>query len=351
MKYLILLGLLAAALAGDSFISFSRQFNKSYKTVEEYEARKAIFQKNLEEMTEHNKRYAAGEISWWKKVHVDMDLTPEEFLAKRAGGIPKLDSKSVVTDTLDERIQAKLKAMGPAPKEVDWVAAGKVSSVKNQGGCGSCAAFSVIGSVESCYMIKGDMANDLSEQHILDCAYNHFVNDESGSWGAFGCDGAWPNAYMDWLQQGEYNQEETAYPYTSGWTLTHGACNPSSSGFHSASQVTGMHNKWYMAEMEMEALVAINPVSASLQATGNWGGYGGGVLDDWQCCNTADDPSCVYQANHAILVVGYGTQGGQDYWLIKNSWDTTWGDKGFLKLKKGTGHCAVGTVHQTIPVC
>ena len=83
----------------------------------------------------------------------------------------------------------------------------------------------MIGAIESCYAINHDhMDDDLSEQHILDCAYNHFIADESGNWGAFGCEGAWPNAYVDWLMGGEMNQEEAAYPYTSGKTGEVGSC-------------------------------------------------------------------------------------------------------------------------------
>merc|ERR1712180_237569 len=55
--------------------------------------------------------------------------------------------------------------------------------------------------------------------------------------------------------------------------------------------------------------------------------------------------------NHAVLVVGYGRQSGQDYWLIKNSWGRSWGENGFVKVKKGTGHCGVGSLHQTVPTC
>lgn len=308
---------------------------------------------NYEKMVEHNKRYALGEITWWQKVHEDMDLTTQEWMDKRTGGLPQYDNTTKFTDTLDERIVAKLKAMGPAPKDVNWVTQGKVSSVKDQGQCGSCAAFSAIGAIESCYMIKGDMANDLSEQHILDCAYNHYVNDESGSWGAFGCDGAWPNAYIDWLQGSEYNQEEGAYPYKSGSSGQIGSCRPSQNGYHTTNYVTGMYNRWYTNELSMEGVVALNPVSSSVYASGNWGGYGGGVMVDSQCCDAAYDSSCVYGLNHAILVVGYGhdSSSGLDYWLIKNSWNTWWGDNGFMKLKKGTGHCGVGSLHQTIPQC
>merc|ERR1712168_1716383 len=193
------------------------------------------------------------------------------------------------------------------PREFNWVDQGGVSSVKNQAQCGSCAAFAAVGAIESCTKITvGNMADDLSEQHLLDCAYNHVFTDGSGSWGCYGCDGAWPQGYIDWItDENSYNQEESAYPYTSGRTGDVTSCRPSSSG---------------------------------------WSYYNGGVLDSRQCCNAASDSSSIYNLNHAVLVVGYGRQSGQDYWLIKNSWGRSWGENGFVKVKKGTGHCGVGSL-------
>jgi C1A family cysteine protease len=114
-----------------------------------------------------------------------------------------------------------------------------------------------------------------------------------------------------------------------------------------------MYNKWYTEENEMETVMMTNPVVTSLEATHNWGGYSHGVLDDHSCCEQNTNPNCRWKLNHAILVVGYGTDAdsGLDYWLIKNSWGSSWGEEGFLKLKRGTGHCGVGTLHQTIPYC
>jgi len=357
MRFLVLLSLLGAALAASehqAFLGFAKDFGKSYKSLEDYTHRRAIFDYNYKKMVEHNKRYEAGQVSWWMKVHEDMDLSQEEWMAKRTGGLPAYDNTTIFEDSLDERIINKMKKLAPAPRNFDWISQGKVSSVKNQAQCGSCAAFSVIGAVESCFNIQnGDAVDDLSEQHILDCAYNHYVNDEAGSWGAFGCDGAWPNAYVDWLMAGYYNQEERSYPYVSGGTGSVYSCNPNQNGYHMNTRVTGMYNRWYPNESEMENVILTNPVSTSVSATGNWGGYGGGVLDDPACCDAAYDSNCVYNLNHAILVVGYGhdSSSGMDYWIIKNSWGSRWGDGGFMKLKKGTGHCGVGSLHQTVPYC
>jgi len=314
--------------------------------------------RNYESVMEHNKRYEAKEVSWFKKIHADSDLTLEEWKNKRlSSGIPHVDENTKVVDSLDARIQSKLDAMKGQSRlrEFDWVSQGAVSSVKDQGRCGSCAAFSAVGSIESCFKIQGgSMNDDLSEQHLLDCGYNHEYIDDEGSWGADGCDGAWPQAYYDWIENnGQFLMEEDFYRYVSGYNGENFQCNPRDDGFFSEMKMTGMWNKWYTNEQDMENVVQINPVSTSVQATTTWYDYAGGVLDDPQCCDAAYDSECVYNLNHAILVVGYGYDdySGEYYWLIKNSWADWWGDQGFLKLKKGTGHCGVGSLHQTIPQC
>merc|ERR1712055_756220 len=183
----------------------------------EYELRRSIFMSNYNQMLEHNKRYAAGEVTWWAKVHPDMDLTEEEWSAKRLGGLPALDPNTKASQSkVHPSVTAKLSQLGDNPEEFNWVTKGMVSSVKDQGQCGSCAAFSAIGAIESCYLIQSDEMNvDLSEQHIVDCAYGHTYNDESGSWGASGCNGAWPITYIDWLSR-RNNQDEAGYKYTYG---------------------------------------------------------------------------------------------------------------------------------------
>lgn len=342
------------ALASDeAFEGFTKTFGKAYRNDGEMLKRRAIFKQNYAAMEEHNKRFEAGLESWNQGVHEDMDLSAEEWMTKRTGGLPPMDENAIPLDNLSTEVLEKLNNLGPAPREFNWISQGGVSSVKNQAQCGSCAAFAALGAIESCSKIQtGTMANDLSEQHLLDCAYNHVVNDGSGSWGAYGCDGAWPQAYLDWIK-GNYDQEESFYPYTSGSSGHTGACRPNANGYNKHFRVTGYHNTWYTHENDMQNMVQINPVVSSVQATNNWSSYRGGVLNDHSCCNAATDPQCTHKLNHAILVVGYGhdSASGLDYWLIKNSWGTSWGENGFLKLKRGTGHCGIGCMHQTIPTC
>jgi len=183
---------LASASVGDfqAFMNFAKDFGKTYQP-EEIKLRSQIFEENMKKIVEHNKRYSAGEVTWWMKVYEDMDLTTEEFLHKRTG-LPSVGADFKPVNQISPVIQEKLANQPPPPREWNWVTQGKVSSVKNQAQCGSCAAFAALATIESCFMINNDMANDLSEQHLLDCAYGHYAVDADGSWGAFGCDGAGP---------------------------------------------------------------------------------------------------------------------------------------------------------------
>jgi len=342
-----------------AFQQFISDHAKQYSTEEELYFRRSVFMNNYEQILEHNARYEAGQVSWWKKVNPDMDLTQQEFEQKRLVQFPTNSSSAPHSNHLDARILAKLVQLDDdIPEEFDWVSQGKVTHAKDQNQCGSCAAFAALGAVESCFKIAeedGDYNYDLSEQHILDCAYGHTYIDEDGQpWSAFGCMGAWPQAYFDYLNKvGQLTQKEAGYPYMSGSTNMVYDCNPIDNNYNKRAHVTGQHNVWFPAEEDMKKMVLINPVATAVRATWNWSSYGGGLLEDYLCCDAAFDEYCVNRMTHEVLVVGYGhdEDEGLDYWLIKNSWGRNWGENGFVRLKRGTGHCGVGSHHQNIPVC
>ena len=80
-------------------------------------------------------------------------------------------------------------------------------------------------------------------------------------------------------------------------------------------------------------------------------GYSFGVYDDERCCKAAENDYCRWHVNHAVLVVGYGTENGKDYWLIKNSWGTHWGDEAYMKIRRGVGLCGIGMNVNILPTC
>jgi len=349
---ILICSLLGLTVARDPFLQFAKEHGKQYKSRAELTLRRSIFQANYDDMMAHNARFDAGEESWTRKVTPFYDHTYEEFAAIMASGLPAYDNTTVFVDTLDEAIVEKLEKVrveGGAPSSWDWKAKGGVSSVKNQGQCGSCAAFATVATIESCFwQQRGQMYDDLSEQHIVSCANGHYYHDDEGAWGAFGCDGAWPPAYFDWLTTKNNGniQTESSYHYTA----TTGYCHPASNGDFPYGKVTGMYNIWNGNERDMKELVYISPVATTIQAN-YMGDYHGGVYVDRRCCSQSTDPNCKYNLNHAVTVVGYGSEGGKDFWLVKNSWGTWFGEHGYIKMLRGTGQCGIGCMEYTSAHC
>jgi cathepsin L len=96
-----------------------------------------------------------------------------------------------------------------------------------------------------------------------------------------------------------------------------------------------------------EAVANVGPISVAIEANGNFDSYAGGVYDDPECHSDID------HMTHAVLIVGYGTDSdtGKDYWLVKNSWNTSWGEEGYIKMVRNKkNQCAIATLASYITV-
>merc|ERR1719330_348860 len=306
----LLVAFTASALADQySFESYQINFGKEYSSPKEYVQRKAIFESNVNEILKHNKMKG---ISYTKGINKFTDMTQKEI-------------ESQFEDSFS------------------WVDQGVVTSVKDQGQCGSCTAFAVTGAVESCFAIKsGEVFDDLAEQYLVDCAYDYSTDD---GFDAQGCAGAWPQAYLEYLvkeSKGQH-QMEANYPYTA----QDGTCSAQADGYYKGATMTDSISYWGTNEDELKAaLVEYGPVVTGVDAsTLSW--YSGGIFDDYLCCEAASDDSCVDNNNHAVLVVGYGP----GYFLVKNSWGSNWGEDGYFKIKSGVGLCGFGWQLNSVPLC
>jgi C1A family cysteine protease len=229
------------------------------------------------------------------------DLTPEEFKAQFVGGL-KQDVGSYGCKTYSSSASG-------APSSMDWRSKGAVTSVKNQGQCGSCWTFSSTGAIEGAWAISKGALINLSEQELVDCA--------GLKYGSNGCNGGqMEGAFKFVIENGQC--ELSSYPYTA----VDGTCQKCASVVHMSSCSDVKPND----QVSLKGAVAQQPVSIAIEAdTKYFQSYSGGILTSSSCGTNLD---------HGVLIVGYGEDNGQKYWLVKNSWGTTWGDKGYVKIAR-----------------
>uniref|UniRef100_A0A3B4FTD8 Cathepsin L1-like n=1 Tax=Pundamilia nyererei TaxID=303518 RepID=A0A3B4FTD8_9CICH len=189
-----------------------------------------------------------------------------------------------------------------------------------QGFCGSCWAFSTTGAIEAQLYKKTGQLISLSEQNLVDC---------SKSFGTYGCSGAWmANAY-DYVVSNGLESSNT-YPYTSVPCF-----------YDSRLAVAHIRDYRFIPrgdEQAMaDALATIGPITVAIDADhASFLFYSSGIYDEPNC-----NPN---NLNHAVLLVGYGSQEGQDYWIIKNSWGTGWGEGGFMRIvRNGQNACGLAS--------
>jgi len=210
------------------------------------------------------------------------------------------------------------------PSYVNWVEAGAVTAVKDQGQCGSCWSFSTTGAMEGAHFIQNGELLSFSEQQLVDCSGLNL-----------GCNGGNPLWAYRYLKS-HYAELESAYPYVSGTTRTAGDCQYDATSKTSVEVQTSASVQ-PDSVTQMKAALAQQPLSVLVEAdTYVFQGYTQGILDSTACGTSLD---------HAVLAVGYGYDAelGMDYWLVKNSWNTTWGDEGYIRLAivDGDGICGV----------
>lgn len=204
--------------------------------------------------------------------------------------------------------------------EVNWVKKGGVTDVKNQGQCGSCWSFSTTGALEGAYYVKYGKLPSFSEQQLVDC--DNFKNGGKDH----GCNGGLMDNAFSWISKNEGLCSEEDYPYVSGTTKQPGVCDNTCSVIEN-SEVQSFVDVDKNSDDAFMAALMMQPVSIAIEADQkSFQLYKSGVFTD----------TCGTNLDHGVLAVGYGTENNIDYYLVKNSWGTTWGDNGYIKLARGS---------------
>jgi len=311
MKLLLALALVALVSA-EPFADFITTYNKVYNH-DEFAYRSQVFADNLRVIEETN----AQNLSYTLGVNEFTDLTFEEF-SSRYLMAPQHCSATVGN--------YKMKGVDPNPDPaVDWRTKGVVTPVKNQGGCGSCWAFGTTGAVESHWAITSGTLLSLSEQQLVDCA---------GAFGNHGCQGGLPSQAFEYIKHAGGIQKGSDYTYTG----RDGRCRFDATKV--AAKLTGEVNITEGAETELfDAITNAGPVAVAFQVAGDFQSYRSGVYDSTRCKKGPMD------VNHAVLAVGYATDAasGKPYWIVKNSWGTSFGISGYFLMVRNKNMCGVAT--------
>jgi len=314
MKAAVILLLAIVAISAlsveDSFNSWMSLHSKTYKSDSEYSYRLLIYKDNLEYVENHNRQNLGFSLG----MNMFADLSVEEY--RQLYLQPSWEASEIEQENVheyDDRIELAA--------TVDWRTKGAVTGVKNQGQCGSCWAFSTTGCVEGAYFIKNHKLVSSSEQQLVDC---------SKSYGNHGCSGGLMDNAFKYIIAVKGVDTEASY----GYTGREGTCHFSPANV--GATIASFRDVARGSESGLQSAVTGQPVSVAIDASQrSFQLYKSGVYYEPHCSSSSLD--------HGVLAVGYGSDGG-NYWIVKNSWGTGWGQGGYIQMSKDRqNNCGIAT--------
>lgn len=293
-----------------SFLSWMRNTNQFY-VGDEYNFRFGIWLSNQRLVTEFNRRKNTFQVS----LNKFSTYTNSEYKVL----LGKIPSNRPISNTNSKSNSNLI----PNSDSVDWRDIGIVNPIKDQSQCGSCWAFSVVQAQESQWAkVTGELL-DLSEQNLVDCVI-----------GCHGCNGGDESVAYDYIinkQQGMWNLQ-CDYPYTA----IEGTCTFSSE--KGIAKIASYYRPTTTAnEDELAAACERDGVASIAIDASNWSFqlYTSGIYNELACN--------AHKLNHAVGLVGFGVENDVKYWIVRNSWGTTWGEKGYIRMFRGNNKCGVAS--------
>jgi len=204
----------------------------------------------------------------------------------------------------------------------------KIFGVKNQGRCGSCWTFAATAALEGEIYFQNSKAGvSLSEQEYMECSTTRD-----------GCQGGWMADCYRYTQSSGRIAPTSAAPYTGTDSRKCSYGNVKNAMNINGVKLTG--NIPFRGDAKLLEYAASHIVSVAIHVSNSFMSYKTGIFGD---------KSCMKQPNHAVAVVGYGTQGGKKYWKVQNSWGTGWGDKGYILMNRDMQNTCYISTYSHIP--
>lgn len=311
----------------DEFVHFQTIHKRSYGP-HEHKAKRTNFHSNKKLIDHHNANHKTH--GYKLAMNHFADYKKQEFLDIYMPTIGKARPTRPTTGMapVTQMLEPTKEMMATLPQSIDWRKKHAVTMVKDQGICGSCWTFGTAGSLEGQWAVAHGTLYELSEQQIVDCSWETWAQGNSG------CDGGFAAPAFDWIWQNGGIANERQYPYL----MVDSYCD--SANVNPQVKLKGYVNVTMGSENALQyAVGTFGPVSVAIDAAHEeFEFYSSGVYYNPKCQSNMD------ALDHEVLVVGYGNEADQDYWIVKNSWSTHWGDKGYIKMARNrNNNCGIAT--------
>ncbi|KAL7722994.1 Cysteine proteinase 3 [Entamoeba marina] len=289
------------------FHQWAAKHGKKYSTVELLK-RRAIFNSNARYVAEHNK-HGSFQLSL-DGPFADMTIDEYENM---------LTPISIENSEVDQSKQT----FKSVPESVDWRDENVIPPIRNQDTCGSCYSFASVAVLESRLLIKGSNKYtadniDFSEQQIVSCS------------GQGKCNGGNAGSTYEYIQNNGL-MDESDFPYED----SNGTCKYDKS--KTVVTCDGYSNLKIGSEAALTEAITEGPVFVAIDANhASFMFYKNGIYSNPTCSRI--------KLCHAVVAIGYGSENGEDYYIVRNSWGEDWGEDGYVRMtRNGNNQCGIAT--------